>query len=157
MPEKPALIVNIAIKIIPRMPETGQVGKCSRKTCWGQCYISSLCHQYPFGLVSCVFDLLDVVGSPTSSSDDVVFLFYNIFYFVRSEYIEVSISIVITMLVLPPPVPMKAAGKASTPLPAISPDKKMAAVMIPSPPWEFTTEKLYSEIRPSQNAPTLVA
>ena len=81
VPEKPALIVNIAIKIIPRMPETGQVGKCSRKTCWGQCYISSLCHQYPFGLVSCVFDLLDVVGSPTSSSDDVVFLFYNIFYF----------------------------------------------------------------------------
>ena len=58
------------------------------------------------------------------------------------------------MLVLPPPVPMKAAGKASTPLPAISPDKKMAAVMIPSPPWEFTTEKLYSEIRPSQNALT---
>ena len=60
-------------------------------------------------------------------------------------FIIFFISIVITMLVLPPPVPMKAAGKASTPLPAISPDKKMAAVMIPSPPWEFTTEKFYSE------------
>ena len=33
-----------------------------------------------------------------------------------------------------PPVPMKAAGRASTPLPAISPDKKMAAVIMPSPP-----------------------
>ena len=35
-----------------------------------------------------------------------------------------------------PPVPWKAAGRARTPLPAISPERKMAAVMMPRPPWE---------------------
>ena len=39
-----------------------------------------------------------------------------------------------TKAIFPPPVPMKAAGRARTPLPAISPDKKIAAVMIPRPP-----------------------